>query len=140
MSAPQRLATIHVLAGRRPIVLDAGALIALERPGNRVGSAIERARAANCRIHVPSGALAQAWRHGRRQATLARLLKTPGVVETGLDWAQARRVGALLGITATTDVVDAQVAILAHDLDAVVLTSDPRDLAALDPRLRLITV
>ena len=140
MSAPQRLATVHVLTGRRPIVLDAGALIALESHGNRVAWAIERARAGNRRIHIPSGALAQAWRHGRRQTTLARLLKTPGVVETGLDWAQARRIGALLGITATTDVVDAQVAIIAHDLDAVVLTSDPRDLAALDPRLRLITV
>jgi hypothetical protein len=41
-----------------------------------------------------------------------------------------RRVGELLGITRTRDVVDAHVALLAHSEDTL-LTSDPGDLSRL---------
>jgi len=64
----------------------------------------------------------------RRQANLARLLG--GTEVRALDQAAARRVGELLGITRTRDVVDAHVALLAHSGDTL-LTSDPGDLSRL---------
>lgn len=43
----------------RPVVLDAGALIAVDRVDRRVIRLLELAQD----IHVPAGALAQAWRN-----------------------------------------------------------------------------
>jgi hypothetical protein len=74
------------------------------------------------------GVVAQVWRGVPRQANLARLLG--GTEVRALDQAAARRVGELLGITSTRDVVDADVALLAHSEDTL-LTSDPGDLSRL---------
>jgi hypothetical protein len=49
-------------------------------------------------------------------------------------------VAGLLRVSATTDVVDAHVAVLARRLQAPVITSAPGDLAKLDPALTLIPV
>lgn len=63
-----------------------------------------------------------------RQANLARVLG--GTEVRALDHAYARRVGELLSVTSTRDVVDAHVALLAHSEDTL-LTSDPGDLSQL---------
>lgn len=65
---------------------------------------------------------------GPRQASLARVLA--GVDVLPLDEVDARALGALLGATGTSDVVDGQVAVLAAAGDEV-LTSDPDDMQRL---------
>ena len=115
------------------VTLDAGALIALER-GNRRMIALLRELAASGRLcHIPSGALAQAWRGGARQGTLARFLRSPQVEVRVLDEASARACGELCSAAGTKDVVDASVVLVAREHGDAIITSDPRDLRRLDP-------
>ena len=110
------------------LLLDTGALIAFGRGDRRVAALLEATRRRRHRVITSSGCVAQAWRGGARQARLSRLLA--GTAEVPLDASQSRRVGELCAITGTADVVDAHIALLAHDSDAVV-TSDLEDLALL---------
>lgn len=76
---------------------------------------------------VPAPAIAQAWRGGQRQARLARMLAGAELVLA--DGPLSRRAGELLGQSRTTDVLDALVALAAHDRPGYeVLTSDPGDI------------
>jgi len=118
----------------RPVVLDAGALIAVERADRRVIRLLELAQD----IHVPAGALAQAWRNPMRQVRLARALSSDDVVIHPLDAAVARAAGQLCAATATTDVIDASVVILARAVGGVTVTSDSDDLRRLDPGIDLV--
>ena len=72
-----------------------------------------------------------AWRPmgGGRQARLARFLGSDLVTEIPLDSEASRRIGTLAAAVGSRDVVDGHVAIIALDRDAVVLTSDPDDIA-----------
>jgi hypothetical protein len=111
------------------LILDAGALVAVDR-GNR--AMIARLRAAQQHgLDLRSNALvvAQVWRdrHGR-QAGLAQVLRAVDVRAVRPD--DGRRAGVLLGMTGTSDPVDATVVLLASPGDRIV-TSDPQDLAAL---------
>jgi len=111
------------------LVLDAGALVALERLDREVVALIKRERLANRAPLTHGGVIGQVWRGGSgRQATLARLL--PGIDVRPLDDALGRRAGVLLARVKTRDVVDAAVALLADDGDEI-LTSDARDLVPL---------
>jgi hypothetical protein len=107
------------------IVLDAGALVALDRRDRAVGAMLRVAQQERIPVCGSAAAVAQVWRDGARQAVLARVLT--GVRVDGLDPATGRRLGLLLGRSGTADVVDAHVASLAGPGD-VVLTSDPGDL------------
>ena len=49
--------------------------------------------------------------------------------EIGLDADASRRVGALASATSGVDVVDGHIALITEERDAIVLTSDPDDLA-----------
>lgn len=110
------------------LVLDAGALLAVERGDREVIALIKRERIAG-RIPVThGGVVGQAWRGGARQALLARLL--PGVEVQPLGEALGRRAGQLLARTKTTDVIDAAIALLASDGDEL-MTSHPTDLRRL---------
>lgn len=109
-------------------VLDTGALVALERGDRETWGLMAAAWRETAPVWTSAAATAQAWRGDPRQARLARALV--GIREHDLTASDARRVGALLAATTTTDVVDAHVACLAADGD-VVVTSDPRDLQAL---------
>jgi predicted nucleic acid-binding protein len=115
------------------VVLDTGALIALDRGARELAVLIVEARRANDTLTVPAGCVAQAWRRPAHQARLAGFLRLPNVDVVALDDAEARRVGLLLAQTRTKDVVDAHVAICAHRLGQVVLTSDPDDISRLAP-------
>ena len=111
------------------LVLDAGALLAVERSDRSVVALLKRELLAGQAPLTHGGVIGQVWRGGSgRQANLARLLR--GVEVRALDGALGRRAGELLGIAGETDVIDAAVALLALDGD-VILTSDPSDIAAL---------
>ena len=88
---------------------------------------------------VPAGVLAQAWRGGARQARVARLLRASVTTVVSLDRGAALRTGALCAAAGTSDVVDASVAVCAQERGHAVVTTDPGDLRALDPALRLLT-
>jgi hypothetical protein len=109
------------------IVLDTGALVALERGDQQMWVRVAHAVASDVPVVVPTGALAQGWRGGGpRQARLARALAD---CETASFDRQARAAGELCGRTGTQDVVDASVALVAADPTARALyTSDPGDL------------
>lgn len=119
----------------RPVVLDAGALIAVERADRRVIRLLELAQD----VHVPAGALAQAWRNPVRQFRLVRVMASDGVAIHALDAGTARAAGQLCAATATSDVVDASVVILARIVGGVTVTSDPDDLRGIDPGIDLVT-
>ncbi|MGH3930508.1 MAG: PIN domain-containing protein [Pseudonocardiaceae bacterium] len=126
--------------GGSGLTLDTGALIGLERGDERVRSLLQRAVTGKIPLAVPAGVLAQAWRGGPRQARIARLLADPDVHVVVLDDPTARAVGALIARSDHHDIVDVSVALCAAERGHVVLTSDPDDIAAVDPRLALITV
>ncbi len=120
------------------LVLDAGALIGVERNDRELvvlfSRAIERGRA----IVVPAGVVAQVWRDPSRQVRLARLLNAEDVVIADLDLELARAVGRLLAARDASDVIDASVAVLARQYAAAVVTSDAGDIRRLSPETRVI--
>lgn len=111
------------------LVLDTGALIALER-GDR--AMWVRLKAAQLSGSVPvshGGVVGQAWRAGGpRQALLAKALR--GVLVRPLDDAAGRAAGELLSLVGQNDVIDAALVLLSEDGDQIV-TSDPRDIEPL---------
>ena len=134
---PRRLTAAGKTAG---VTLDAGALIALERPHRRYTALLEGLLSSAVVIVVPAAALAQVWRNSPRQHRLARLLSDDRVVVTAMDLAQALSVGSLLARSGTNDVVDAAVAVTARERSHVVITTDPDDLIRLDPKLLVVAV
>ena len=126
-------------AGRpRPVVLDAGALIAFERNDRRVRTLIELALAHGAVLHAPAGVVGQVWRDGRRQARLARLLASGGIQVHALDREEAQTAGVLCGQSKTADVIDASVVLLARRHAAKVVTSDAGDLKRIDPSIAVV--
>jgi predicted nucleic acid-binding protein len=122
------------------ITLDTGALIALDRGDKRMIALLQQALAQGRSFRVPSGALAQAWRDGRTQVTLARFLRGEEVEIIPLDDQLARSCGELCGATNTSDIIDASVVILARERRDSIVTSDPHDLRHLDPAAQIIPV
>ena len=120
-------------ARSRPVVLDAGALIAFERGDARMRALVREALVAGVRLIVPAGALGQVWRGAARQAPLRALLKGPTTEVPALDQVLAEAAGVLCGRAGTSDVVDASVVLIARRERAVVITSDVDDLRRLDP-------
>ncbi|HLI43966.1 MAG TPA: hypothetical protein VKU92_05805 [Acidimicrobiales bacterium] len=117
-----------------PIVLDAGALIAVER-GDRAVIAL---CAESAFVVVPAGVIGQVWRDGARQVRVGRLVNATGTVIEHLDLAVAKSAGALCGRAGTSDVIDATVVLGARAHRARVVTSDRADIARLDPAVRVI--
>ena len=124
------------------MVLDSGALIALERNDRAMW---RRYKAAVLARQVPvthGGVVGQAWRGGGpRQALLAKALA--GVDVRALDDRLGRTSGALLAACGRSDVVDAGLVLLASEGDRIV-TSDPGDIeplaAASGRHVEIITV
>lgn len=110
------------------LILDAGAVVAVERAKRDVIALIKRERLAGRAPITHAGVVGQVWRGGGRQANRARLL--PGLDVVALDAELGRRAGALLARSRTRDVIDAALALLAQDGDEI-LTSDRDDLSAL---------
>lgn len=127
------------------LVLDTGALIALDRGDRQIWTDLFSAHRATT-VQVPTGAIAQAWRDGSRQARLSRAIQMCD--EVPLDGQIAREAGTLCGQTGTADVVDASVAVTAAKAarrgDVDVVTSDRDDMGplldALGARARIVDV
>ncbi|MCA1843277.1 MAG: PIN domain nuclease [Actinobacteria bacterium] len=109
-------------------VLDAGALMAVDKGDRRVGAMLRVLQRDGVPVHTSAGAVARVWRDKRRQANLARVL--PGLDIAPLDDIAAKRVGEVLRVNGTGDLVDAHVALLARH-GGRVLTSDDADIRAL---------
>jgi hypothetical protein len=122
------------------LTLDTGALIAFERGDRAVVAIVRRSLERGLRLAVPAGVVGQAWRDGRKQARLARLLGSDLVEIEILDDMRARSAGQLCGATHTADVIDASVVLCARHRAHGVLTSDADDLSRLDPSLRYVPV
>jgi predicted nucleic acid-binding protein len=110
------------------LVLDAGALIALERNDRTMWAVLKLAAARDDEVIVPSAVVAQVWRSTRKQAPLARALEH--CVIASFD-ACARAIGELCGRTRTSDVCDAHVAVIAARHADVVYTGDLEDIRRL---------
>jgi hypothetical protein len=112
-----------------PYVYDAGALIAFDNDDRRMWARHKLALDEGTDIHVPAVVVGQAWRDGSRQVQLTRALAGCRADPVGLDVSKA--AGVLCGRSATANVVDATVVVMAAVLRAIIWTSDPRDIRAL---------
>jgi hypothetical protein len=128
------------------LVLDTGALIALDRNDRTVWAMLRNAADDAAQVSVPAGVIAQAWRDGSRQALLTRALTHCD--EVALEGSLARAAGLLCGRAGTADVVDASVALVAAARSqtgpTALVTSDPTDLRhllqTLDSSVRLVAI
>jgi hypothetical protein len=111
------------------LVLDAGALIAIDRDDRDVHKTVRDAHRMGVQVLTNSMAVAQVWRDSKgRQAELAKVLRGLRVQPVTPD--DGRKAGELLEAAGLSDAIDASVALLAETGDRV-LTSDPGDLRTL---------
>ncbi|HEX9968753.1 MAG TPA: hypothetical protein VGB03_01340 [Acidimicrobiales bacterium] len=110
------------------LVLDTGALVALERNERQMWVRLKAAHLDGDLPLTHAGVLGQAWRGGPRQARLSQALA--GIDVRALDEPLGREAGQLLGAAGLADVVDAAVVLLAADGDEIV-TVDRDDLEKL---------
>jgi hypothetical protein len=111
------------------LVLDAGALIAVERSDRDAVALIKQELLHGRTPLTHGGVVGQVWRGGTgRQASLARLL--PSLDIAPLDETLGRSAGMLLARSRMNDVIDAALVLLAEDGDFL-LTSDSEDLQPL---------
>lgn len=117
------------------LVLDSGALLALERGDRKLWRRLKSAALTKSLPVTHGGVVGQVWRDGGpRQAQLAKALKSMNI--RPLDETLGRKVGALLADSGTKDVIDAALVLLADDGDEIV-TSDLGDIAVLTGRAEL---
>lgn len=122
---------------RLGVTLDTGALIAIERGDRRMLALLQELLGRNGSIRVPAGVVGQAWRNGARQAVLSRFLSAPEVSVQALDLVLAKACGELCALSATADVVDASVILVARQRRDAIVTSDLSNLRRLDPAAHL---
>lgn len=123
-------------ADKLGVVLDTGAFIALERRNATMVALVRRFVTAATPLVTSAGVVAQVWRDGgQRQVPVAYLLRRVQVV--ALDSAVARMLGRMLGVSGTSDPIDAHLVLLARQRGWPVLTSDLADLRAIDRTLDL---
>jgi len=115
------------------LVLDSGALIALEKNDRAMWRRLKSTLIAGDTPVSHGGIVGQAWRGGGpRQALLAKALS--GIDVRPLDESLGRAAGELLASAVASDVIDAALVLLAHDGDDIV-TSDTEDLERLAAQL-----
>jgi hypothetical protein len=112
------------------LVLDAGALIALERNDRSMWVRLRREHSARRVPVTHAGIVGQVWRGGTRQACLAHALA--GINVRPIDGELGRSAGSLLAVAGMSDVIDAALVLLARDGDEIVTLDidDVADLAA----------
>lgn len=106
------------------LVLDGGALIAVDRNERPMWARLKAAQMAGELPVTHAGVVGQVWRGGPRQARLASALE--GIDVRPLDEALGRGAGELLAAAGMADVIDAAVVLLSSDGDEIV-TSDRDD-------------
>jgi hypothetical protein len=100
------------------LVLDAGALIALDRNERAMWIRLKALQEVGELPVTHGGVVAQVWRGGPRQARLAAALA--GTDVRALDDHLGRAAGELLAETRTSDVIDGALALVAVDGDEIV--------------------
>jgi hypothetical protein len=123
------------------LTLDTGALLALDQPSKALTmqARLDEARRRGGTICIPAEVVAQAWR-SPRQARLARLLKSSDIDIAVMTLTVARAVGLMCADANHGDVVDAHVVLCARQRQHAVVTSDPDDIARVDPAVPRILV
>lgn len=109
-------------------VLDAGALIAIDKRDRAVGALLRVLQRNGVPVVTSAAVVAQVWRDPRRQVDLTRVLA--GMDIEALDDTAAKQVGELLRSNGTSDLADAHLALLAEP-NSRVLTSDETDITSL---------
>lgn len=109
-------------------VLDAGALVAVDRRDRMTGARLRVLQQQGTPVRASSAVVGQVWRDGLRQANLSRVLAGVGIKALGKD--DGKRIGELLALAGSADIVDAHVALMTAPAD-IVLTSDPDDIRKL---------
>jgi hypothetical protein len=126
-------------------VLDAGAVIALERRSPFMMGILDQAMLGKAEVVLPRTVIAQVWRGTPKQANVARLINS-GIKHDGsviideLTPDRAREIGIRIGAVHHPDIVDVHVALAAAERGHAVLTSDDADIAKVDSGLVLIHV
>jgi len=115
-------------------VLDAGALVAVDKRDRRVGAMLRVLQRQRVPVWTSAAVVAQVWRDGARQASLAKVLGGVGIRALASD--DGKRAGELQALARTSDVVDAHLALTVDEGDRV-LTSDPDDIGRLLARRRI---
>ncbi len=115
------------------IVYDTGVLIAADRNDRHIW-ADHRARLEAGVVPVTTAPVVAQASRSARQVQLRRFLRGCDIV--AFEATQAHVVGSLLAKSATSDIVDAHVAVTAARTGAVVITSDPDDLRSLAAHVR----
>ena len=111
------------------LILDAGALIAVDRDDPSMIARLRVAHSAGLELRTTGIVVAEVWRdQGGRQSNLARLLKSIDV--RAVDDQLGRAAGVLLGRARRGQAADATIVAIAAAGDHIV-TSDPSDIAGL---------
>jgi hypothetical protein len=111
------------------LILDAGALVAVDRDDRAMIARLRLAQRAGLELRSNAMVVAQVWRDRQgRQASLARMLRAVDV--RAVSQKDGRAAGVLLAAAGTADPIDATVVLLAVPGDRIV-TSDPGDLGRL---------
>jgi hypothetical protein len=121
------------------IVVDAGALIALDRSDNVAWALFAKALERGARFVTHAGVLGQVWRKPARQVQLGNVVA--GINVWPLTAMMAKEAGVLLAKSRTFDVNDAALALLCRPGDTL-WTSDLEDLLLLldAERIRDVTL
>lgn len=111
------------------LVLDAGALTAVDHNDRAMMARLRVAQAHGLDLRTHPFVVAQVWRDSRgKQVNLARLLDAVDIVP--VDAQLGRECGVLLGTAGMTDPIDAAVVLITRSGDRVA-TSDPDDILRL---------
>jgi hypothetical protein len=111
------------------LILDAGALVAVDRDDRAMIARLRLAQRAGLELRSNAMVVAQVWRDRQgRQASLARMLRAVDVRAVSQE--DGRAAGVLLAAAGTADPIDATVVLLAAPGDRIV-TSDPGELGRL---------
>jgi hypothetical protein len=111
------------------LILDAGALVAVDRDDRAMIARLRLAQRAGLELRSNAMVVAQVWRDRQgRQASLARMLRAVDVRAVSQE--DGRAAGVLLAAVGPADPIDATVVLLAAPGDRIV-TSDPGDLGRL---------
>jgi predicted nucleic acid-binding protein len=123
------------------LTLDTGALLAIDHgaKAQMMQFRINALRQRGGTLCIPAAVVAQAWRTPR-QVRLARLINASDVEIVVMDLDVARNVGLICAATGHHDVIDVHVALCARERGHAIVTSDPADIARVDPSLSIISV
>lgn len=112
----------------KTVLYDSGVLVSADKNERRTWAEHKARLEFGVLPVVPAPVVAQVSRSAR-QSQLRRFLAGCRVVAFGEQ--AAHEAGRLLGVTRTTDVVDAAVVVTARQEHAAIITSDPNDISRL---------